>query len=157
MSRDERRPRSESASRLGESRESGWFGSSTEGESYPCGCSMLSRIRLRPRNPKAFATMRCSLGYALHSQDEVAKCLAVEGPADCWKTAQNWRVTSETPPQLGAASRAQIAAIARAGETQGAARHAASETKQAEVVVEHTVEVVEVTSVSLMTNTDDTT
>jgi hypothetical protein len=41
--------------------------------------------------------MRCSLGYALHSEDDVAKCRAVEGPGDCWKAAPSWRVAAPGP------------------------------------------------------------
>lgn len=100
----------------GDTRESGWFGSSEDGESYPCGCSMLSRIRLRPRNPQAFATMRCSLGYALHADEDVAKCLAVEGPGECWKTAHNWRVAPAESPRMAEQTRRQIAAITHSGE-----------------------------------------
>lgn len=96
---------------IGNARESGWFGSPEDGESYPCGCSMLSRIRLRPRNPQAFATMRCSLGWALHDDSEVAKCLAAEGPGECWKTAHNWRVAPAESPRMAEQTRWQIAAI----------------------------------------------
>jgi hypothetical protein len=55
---------------------------------------MLSKLRFRPRDPAHFAPMRCSLGYALHGTDEVAKCLAVEGPNECWKMVPNWRVAA---------------------------------------------------------------
>jgi hypothetical protein len=43
--------------------------------------------------------MRCSLGYALHGNDEVAKCLAVEGPNECWKMAPSWRVNPPDRPE----------------------------------------------------------
>jgi hypothetical protein len=29
--------------------------------------------------------MRCALGFAIRTDDEVCKCLAVSGPAECWK------------------------------------------------------------------------
>jgi hypothetical protein len=64
-----------------------------EEETLCFGCSMLSRIRMRPRNPGAMRLMRCSLGYALTTDDDVAKCLSVEGPSSCWKAATpSWRV-----------------------------------------------------------------
>jgi hypothetical protein len=56
---------------------------------------MLAKLRFRPRNPAHFATMRCSLGYALHGSEDVAKCLAVEGPNECWKMVPNWRVATQ--------------------------------------------------------------
>lgn len=65
---------------------------------------MLSRIRMRPRNPGAMSLMRCSLGYALQTDDDVARCLAVEGPSTCWKAAApSWRVPAlpEEPVQHG--------------------------------------------------------
>jgi hypothetical protein len=43
--------------------------------------------------------MRCSLGYALTADDDVAKCRAVDGPSTCWKgSAPSWRV-SVLPPE----------------------------------------------------------
>ncbi|MCO5176147.1 MAG: hypothetical protein M9890_04120 [Thermomicrobiales bacterium] len=78
---------------------------------------MLSRIRLRPRNTQAFATMRCSLGYALRTDDDVAKCLEVEGPGECWKTEHNWRVAPVESPRMAEQTRRQIAAITHNGES----------------------------------------
>ena len=95
MSRDERPTRLESASELepaGPARVGSGFDSTNDIESIHVGCSMLARIRFRPRNSAALAPMRCHLGYALHSSEEVAKCLAVEGPNECWKIAPSWRV-----------------------------------------------------------------
>lgn len=117
MSREQRRSREESASEIGDTRESGWFDSQENGESFPCGCSMLSRIRLRPRDAQAFAIMRCSLGYALRTDDDVAKCLEVEGPGECWKTEHNWRVAPVESPRMAEQTRRQIAAITHNGES----------------------------------------
>ena len=97
MSRDERPSRLESASELESAHTGTGFESTPECEEIRFGCSMLSQFRLRPHNPKALAPMRCSLGYALHSEDDVAKCRAVEGPGDCWKTAPSWRVAAPGP------------------------------------------------------------
>ncbi|HMM42293.1 MAG TPA: hypothetical protein PKA95_10355 [Thermomicrobiales bacterium] len=60
--------------------------------------------------------MRCSLGYALHADEDVAKCLAVEGPGECWKTAHNWRVAPAESPRMAEQTRRQIAAITHSGE-----------------------------------------
>ncbi len=73
------------------------FESTPECEEIRFGCSMLSQVRLRLHNPRILAPMRCSLGYALHSEDDVAKCRAVEGPGDCWKAAPSWRVAAPGP------------------------------------------------------------
>lgn len=97
MSRDERPSRLESASGLESARQGTGFESTLECEEIRFGCSMLSQVRLRARNPGALAQMRCSLGYALHSDDDVAKCRAVEGPGDCWKAAPSWRVAAPGP------------------------------------------------------------
>ena len=97
MSRDERPSRLESASGLESARQGTGFESAPECEEIRFGCSMLSQIRLRSHSPRTLAPMRCSLGYALHSRDDVAKCRAVEGPGDCWKTAPSWRVAAPGP------------------------------------------------------------
>lgn len=49
------------------------------------GCPMLIRAHrthpLRANQPM----MRCSLGWALHGEIEVERCLATEAVMDCWK------------------------------------------------------------------------
>lgn len=97
MSRDERPSRLESASGLEPARMGAGFESTPESEEIRFGCSMLSQIRLRSHHHSTLAPMRCSLGYALHSADDVVKCRAVEGPGDCWKTAPSWRVAPPGP------------------------------------------------------------
>jgi hypothetical protein len=65
----------------------------------------LSRIRMRPRTPGAMQPMRCSLGYALATDDDVARCRAVDGPSACWKAGTpSWRVPArlEEPEELAA-------------------------------------------------------
>jgi hypothetical protein len=84
-------------------REGSGFDAVENDESIHFGCSMLSRIRLQPRNGAKLATVRCHLGYALHSDEEVAKCMAVEGPGECWKVVPTWRVPE--------AARTQVATI----------------------------------------------
>jgi hypothetical protein len=97
MSREERPSRVEFASELDIAPRGTGFESAPECEEIRFGCSMLSQIRLRSHAPGTLAQMRCSLGYALHSADDVAKCRAVEGPGDCWKTAPSWRVAAPGP------------------------------------------------------------
>jgi hypothetical protein len=97
MSREERPSRLESASGLESAQKGTGFESTPECEEIRFGCSMLSQVRLRSLKPGTLAPMRCSLGYALHSEDDVAKCRAVEGPGDCWKTAPSWRVAAPGP------------------------------------------------------------
>lgn len=100
MSRTERPSRPESASGHESSHVGAGFNSTDEGE-IRFGCSMLSQIRLRSHDPRILAPMRCSLGYALHSEADVAKCRAVEGPGDCWKAAPSWRVAAPGPAPRG--------------------------------------------------------
>jgi hypothetical protein len=97
MSRDERPSRFGSASELEPARMGTGFESTPECEEIRFGCSMLSQIRLRSHKPGTLALMRCSLGFALHSENDVAKCLDVEGPGDCWKTTPSWRVAAPGP------------------------------------------------------------
>jgi hypothetical protein len=97
MSRDERPSRFESASELDIAPRGTGFESAPECEEIRFGCSMLSQIRLRSHNSGTLSPMRCSLGYALHSEDDVTKCRSVEGPGDCWKTAPSWRVAAPGP------------------------------------------------------------
>ena len=109
---------------------------------------MLARIRLRPRNPDAFATMRCSLGFALHNEGEVAKCLAVEGPGECWKVTPDWRIP---PPEPRHKRAARATRMSSNGKGDGFTDDA-GETEQDEnvgivvspVIVEQTIEVIEV-------------
>lgn len=116
MARDERASSAGSASGMF-AREGGGFDAVDGGESIHFGCSMLSRIRLRPRNGARLATMRCHLGYALHSDEEVAKCLAVEGPGECWKVVPTWRVPVAAPvPVEPAAALVELDEPAEAAE-----------------------------------------
>lgn len=116
MSRAERPSRTESASEMGSARRGLGFDLAPGAESIQFGCSMLSRVRLRLDSPNALAPMRCSLGYALHSDEEVERCMGVEGPADCWKTSQSWRVPTDEP----AASRPQSVKTAKAARAASA-------------------------------------
>lgn len=49
------------------------------------GCSMLARARFVSRSGRPVQMLRCSLGWALHNELEVARCCATESLIDCWK------------------------------------------------------------------------
>lgn len=153
MSRDERQARSDPASGTGSARRGLGFDSAPEAESIRFGCSMLSQIRMRPRNPRALVPMRCSLGFALHSPDEVRKCMGVEGPAECWKSVQNWRVptTDVTTPHV---TETQVPARVAAETVPDRATQAANGRVVAEVLIAKSVEVEIVAFVPAPTGTD---
>jgi len=49
------------------------------------GCPMLTRgHRPHPIDPN-LPLMRCSVGWALHDDVDVQRCLATEAVIDCWK------------------------------------------------------------------------
>ena len=72
------------------------------------GCSMLGRGRFACRPGSRVQTMRCSLGWALHNDLEVARCRATESLTDCWK------VHPERTPVVG------LPGMEREGEVQPA-------------------------------------
>lgn len=49
------------------------------------GCPMLTRTRLSLPSSGNLPSPRCSMGWALHSEDEVALCLRTPDLLDCWK------------------------------------------------------------------------
>jgi hypothetical protein len=51
------------------------------------GCPMLMRARPLAHDPSALPSQRCQLGWAVRN-NEVANCLAVESPTDCWRVAR---------------------------------------------------------------------
>lgn len=143
MSRDERPSGSDLASDMGQARPkaSSGFDASNGIESIRLGCSMLSKVRFRPRNLAQFTTMRCALGYALHGTDDVAKCLAVEGPNECWKMVPNWRVAalerqaSDRSRAEAEASTPHIVALEEASEHADAGLVSSAEIAIAEVTL----------------------
>lgn len=56
-----------------------------EAEPGRYGCSMLVRTRFKLNPEDRLPVMRCSLGWALHNELEVARCMAVNAMTDCWK------------------------------------------------------------------------
>jgi hypothetical protein len=149
MSRDERQSRSDTASETGPARRGLGFDSAPSAESMQFGCSMLSQIRLRPKNPRALTPMRCSLGYALHSTEEVRRCMGVEGPADCWKAVQNWRVQplEVQPAQRNKRSRVAASAAAAEAAAESNGHVAADLLVDQSIAVEVEVEIVEIVQV----------
>ena len=49
------------------------------------GCPMLVRTRFHLPPNAARPVMRCALGWALHNELEVARCVATDVVTDCWK------------------------------------------------------------------------
>lgn len=151
MSRDERPSGSDLTSDVEQSRPrtSSGFDASNGIESIRFGCSMLSKLRFRPRNPAQFTTVRCALGYALHGTDEVAKCLAVEGPNECWKMVPNWRVAalerqaSHQPHADSRHSTPHIVALEEASEHADAALVSSDGIELAEETLQESAELVE--------------
>ena len=85
MRRRRRRPRKQAASeQKPQSREIRFRQEQPEDEVL-LGCVALGKVRYRIRDPRARVPMRCALGFALRSDDDVCKCLAVTGPSECWK------------------------------------------------------------------------
>lgn len=59
------------------------FASSDDGLQF--GCPMLTRTRLSLPFAGNQPSPRCSMGWALHSEQEVAMCLRTPDLLDCWK------------------------------------------------------------------------
>lgn len=97
MSRQARLSRSDSGSELRAVRVGTEPRPVVEDEGLQLGCIMLSRVRRRFKNPNASVSMRCSLGYALRTSDEVCQCMDVTGPGGCWKKEHDWRVAEDEP------------------------------------------------------------
>jgi hypothetical protein len=102
-----------SESELGKSRGDAGF-DADEADSIRLGCSMLSQVRLQGRQRGALAPMRCSLGLALRTREDIGKCMAVEGPNSCWKTAPSWRVAAAEPDAARPASDNELSGAADA-------------------------------------------
>ena len=70
------------------------------------GCPMLVRAHY-VREPDATPVMRCALAWALHGDEEVARCLATDVLTDCWKVHPE-----RTPVVAQPATADQIADVA---------------------------------------------
>ncbi len=53
---------------------------------------MLRRTRLY-LNGSDRPMMRCSLGYSVRTEEDRQRCLAVEGPGECWHLTPPRRTT----------------------------------------------------------------
>jgi hypothetical protein len=115
MSREIRplRPEFASESELGKSRRGAGF-DVDDTDSIRLGCSMLSQVRLQGRQRGALAPMRCALGFALRTREDIAKCMGVEGPNSCWKSAPSWRVAAAEPEPLRPPSDSELSGAADA-------------------------------------------
>ena len=92
MRRGRRRSRSHSASEVAEDQKEVAYHQPQPEDGVQFGCAMLSKIRYRVPDPSARVALRCSLGYAIRSEDDVARCMAAPGPSECWRGEANWRV-----------------------------------------------------------------
>ena len=52
-------------------------------EAVRFGCPMLYRARTIPA--PGVPPMRCHLGWALHNQEEIERCLDTESVEECWR------------------------------------------------------------------------
>lgn len=57
----------------------------TSGGEIRLGCPMLSRTRMRLPVFGNHQAPRCALGWALHTEDEVAFCLLTDDLTQCWQ------------------------------------------------------------------------
>ena len=95
MRRRRRRPRKQAASEHeSPSREIRYRQDQPEDE-VVFGCVALGKVRYRIRDPRARVPMRCALGFAIRSDDDVCKCLAVTGPSECWKELNGVHVVKQ--------------------------------------------------------------
>jgi hypothetical protein len=133
-----------SESELGTSRGGAGFDFEVDDtDSIRLGCSMLSQVRLQGRQRGALAPMRCALGFALRTREDIGKCMGVEGPNSCWKSAPSWRVAAAEPEplrppsdsELSGAADAQLSAFLAGPTSNGAGE------LEAEVEIEIDVEV----------------
>jgi hypothetical protein len=92
MRRGRRRSRSHSASEVAEDQKTVAYRQPQPEEGVQLGCAMLTKIRYRVPDPTARVPLRCALGYAIRTEEDVARCLAVPGPSECWRGETNWRV-----------------------------------------------------------------
>ena len=80
------------------------------------GCPMLVRTRFYPRGSTRPA-MRCALGWALHDELEVARCVATDVVTDCWKVhPERTPVVVLPTAEAGAASDPEPAPAKVAGD-----------------------------------------
>lgn len=70
------------------------------------GCPMLMRAHrmIPPRG--TMPNWRCSVGWAVHNDDEAERCLAVDAVIDCWKNhperaGANGVISAPGPTPLG--------------------------------------------------------
>jgi len=61
------------------------------------GCPMLMRARTIYAPGVELPTHRCHLGWAIHGEPDIERCLAVESSLECWKMAQERVMTLPGP------------------------------------------------------------
>ncbi len=56
-----------------------------DGDHLNLGCPMLTRTKLALHASEGLRAGRCSLGWAIHGEDEIVLCLHTPDHLDCWK------------------------------------------------------------------------
>jgi hypothetical protein len=74
------------------------------------GCPMLVRAHCGPLRGRVEPVYRCSLAWALHGEDEVARCRATDAVPDCWK-AHPERLEALAPAEEASLQEAAPAAL----------------------------------------------
>jgi len=64
------------------------FVEEAEVESGQYGCPMLMRAREVYAPGVSLPSHRCHLGWAIHGEAYIERCMAVESAVECWKVAQ---------------------------------------------------------------------
>lgn len=101
MRRRKRRRSSNSASNGEGARTDVAYRQSQPDEGVSFGCVMLTRVRQQGSGPNGRIPMRCSLGFALRTEEDVCRCMSVSGPGECWKGESGQNVS---PLQVEGAS-----------------------------------------------------
>src|SRR6476469_501515 len=63
------------------------FSEEPDVESGRYGCPMLMRARQIYTRGVELPTHRCELGWAIHGEPAIERCMAVESAVECWKGA----------------------------------------------------------------------
>jgi len=104
MRRRRRRPRKQAASEHESPSRDIRYQQEQPEEEVKFGCVALGKVRYRIRDPRARVPGRCALGFALRSDDDVCKCLAVTGPSECWKELDGVHLVKHEPASEDAPS-----------------------------------------------------
>ena len=78
------------------------FSEEPDVESGRYGCPMLMRARQIYTRGVELPTHRCELGWAIHGEPDIERCMAVESAVECWKGAsERALIPFSAPPGPG--------------------------------------------------------